>query len=328
VRHRYAVPVKLSARRNIGRSPTAGTDRPVAFFNWHLYHPDEAYTERQSQIDLFIKRVKYLISRPGDGALPAGACAFNKECRGDPKHAGNRIIVVGDTNARNHECAEFAWFLRALRKEFGYAIDVSAAVVDRNRRTFDMHWSGAPLDQMGWTSCADRDGVSSKTFKANGTSTGCPLRFQSRFHWDKGRGDWSGAASTTPRSMTGDSWYPWWAATFQDVSKGFEEHGQRYDIVFLVGRGWAYDDPVLSYKVMPHYDQPSPMNGWLGGGVQLSFDSNCVGTIKDGNKPDKPKSYAPKLKIEPCGADPPVPGDPAIRSDHIPVGARLRVWAR
>jgi hypothetical protein len=209
--------------------------------------------------------------------------------------------------------------LSSLRAEFGYAIDISAATVDVNHRTFDMHWSGAPIEQMRWTTCQDKDGNESKTLNADGTSAGCPFKFENRHHWHK-----------TP-DMTVDSWFPWWAATYQHQVDGLKNHGgQRYDVVFLVGRGWAYDDPVRSYKVMPHYDQASPMNDMTGGGIQLNYDYECKGMIRKG-RGGQTMSYAPKESVcsyEGCTQCRNDPGAPAIASDHIPVGARLRVWAR
>ena len=304
-----AVPLKLRVRRTLGAN--AGTDRPIAFFNWHLYHDESSFDQRAENVENLIKSMKYLMARPADGAFPAGACAFNKECSNTPKHYANRIIVVGDSNMKNHQCGEFAWALRRLREEFGYAIDVAAASIDAANRTFDMHWSGAPITDTRmslWGTCREKDGPWSKTVNADGTISGCPVQFQHRRNWN------------SAKDLSSASWYPWWAATGQDENGG-EEGGGRLDVVFLVGRGWAYDDPVLSYKVMPHRGEASPMNGGHGGGVELGYDvSTCVGNVSDGNG-----NYAPKVSVNGCGTG---EGAPAIRSDHLPVGARLRVWTR
>jgi hypothetical protein len=133
VAYNRAVPAKLRAPRNLGAN--AGTDRPVAFFNWHLYHKTSAFDKRAENVENLIKSIKYLMAQPADGAFPAGACAFNKECSNTPKYYANRMIIVGDSNMKNHQCGEFAWTLRRLREEFGYAIDVSAATTDSTNRT-------------------------------------------------------------------------------------------------------------------------------------------------------------------------------------------------
>jgi hypothetical protein len=329
-----AVPARLRARRSLGRN--GGTDRPVAFFNWHLFHYPEKFDQRATNVENLIKSIKYLMARPADGSYAPGACAFNKECVNHPLHYANRVLIMGDSNMKNHQCGEFAWTLRRLREEFGYAIDASAAVVDPMNRTYDMHWSGAPLTDPRmslWGTCQETDGPWSKLVNADGTHTGCPFRFQHRLNWNEA-GDvstvdvsnqpwyslWPVDFSSWAVDFSTDSWYPWWATTTQDpdnTNKG----GGRFDMVFLVGRGWAYDDPVLTYRVMPHREEPAPTNGMLGGGVELGFNvDTCEGPVADGNA-----NYAPNVSVNGCGTG---EGAPAIRSDHIPTGARLRIWGR
>jgi hypothetical protein len=310
-----AVPARLRARRSLGTN--AATDRPVAFFNWHLFFEPKAFDQRATNVDNLIKSIKYLMVRPADGNFAAGACAFNKECANDPKHRTNRIIIVGDSNMKSHQCGEFAWTLERLRAEFGYAVDASAAVVDPMNRTFDMHWSGASLTNSNtsiWGTCREKNGPWSKTVNADGEENGCPFQFQHRTNFNDAI------------DFTTKSWYPWWAATTQDQNDS-SKGGGRMDVVLLVGRGWADDDPVLTYRVMAHHGEPSPMNGMLGGGVEIGFDpASCEGPVRD--EPcvdDKPCNYAPNVPITHCGTH---PGAPAIRSDHIPTGARLRIWGR
>jgi len=304
-----AVPARLRARRSLGAN--ASTDRPVAFFNWHLFHEPDAFDARATNVENLIKSMKYLMARPADGSYAPGACAFNKECVNHPKHYANRILIVGDSNMRNHQCGEFAWTLRRLREEFGYAIDASAAVVDPMDRTYDMHWSGAPLTDPRmslWGSCRQTGGPWSKTVNADGTLAGCPFQFQHRANWNEAV------------DFSTDSWYPWWAATAQDVDDS-NKGGGRFDMVVLVGRGWAYDDPVLTYRVMPHREEAAPTNGMLGGGVELGFNvDTCEGPVANGNG-----NYAPNVSVNGCGTG---EGVPAIRSDHIPTGARVRIWGR
>jgi hypothetical protein len=168
-----------------------------------------------------------------------------------------------------------------------------------------------------WGSARQTNGPWSRTVNGDGTLLGAPFQFQHRTNWTNALPNpLPHGALPTPN----ESWYPWWAATAQNVDGG-EQGGSRYDVVFLVGRGWAYDDPVLSYKVMSHRDEASPMNGSFGGGVELGYDvGTCIGNITDGNG-----NYAPKVSVNGCGTG---EGAPAIRSDHIPVGVRLRVMGR
>jgi hypothetical protein len=308
-----AIPVKLRAKRGLGRD--AGTDRPVAFFNWHLYYETPNFSQRRENVENMVKAIKYLMARPSSGRFPLGACAFNKECKNDPRHYANRIIIVGDSNMHNHRCGEFMWNIRRLREEFGYAVDVSSATLDASNRTFDMQFSGAPLTDPNaeqFVHC-EANGAS-KTAEGPAGTAGCPYHYQGLYNWNL----------NTAAGLNLASWYPWWAATSQN-EHAHDNGGERYDVVFLVGRGWAYDDPILSYRVLSHRDDPSPMaspmNGYLGGGIEAAYDVNdCVGNVADGHG-----NYAPNFQLRSCGVG---EGSPAIRSDHVPIGARLRIWAR
>lgn len=325
-----AVPAKLRARRQHGSD--TGTDRPVAFFNWHLFHEDTAFGVRNASASYLVEAAEYLMQQDPVGSQPAGACAFNKECSKDPKHPSNRIIIVGDSNAKNHHCAEFSWLLKPLRLAFGYAIDVSSATLDSEGRTMDLHYSGASLGNPNvgkWGPCK---APWARTL--DGTSNECPYHYLNRNVWNAQDNQFSPLP-----------WYSWWAATTQriDGDSDIDDNGDadafggnRYDVIFLVGRGWADDDPILTYRVMSGRNEPSHSNGGFGGGVEMGYDVwTCAGRI-----PDSGQNYNPNFAIQPVGqqaipgghAVPPAcgtgPGRPALRSDHIPIGARLRVWSR
>ncbi len=305
-----AVPAKIVARRQVGTGTTDG-DRPIALFNWHLYYPDTAFAERVGNVTSMIERMKYLMAQPADGAFPAGGCAFNKDCSSSPSNANNRMIIVGDSNMANNKCGEYTWALRMLRQEFGYAIDASSAAVDATGRTFDLHYSGASLLDLRtgtFGNCQDPNWA--KTPYNNGTASGCPFHFQNVNHWN----------ANPDFSLS--SWHPWWASSFGDIH-GSDSLTERYDVVFLVGRGWAQDDPVMTYKVLPNRQEASPANGGAGGGVEIHFADSCAGKVTD--SPVDPltiRNYAPMTAFGSCGMN---PGAPALHSDHIPIGVRLRV---
>src|SRR5262249_13385672 len=51
--------------------------------------------------------------------------------------------------------------------------------------------------------------------------------------------------------------YPWWASTSAGSGRS-----SRLDAILLVGRGWAYDDPVVLYKPMASLPYPQIGNGY------------------------------------------------------------------
>jgi len=299
----YAVPVRVRAPRAIGAN--AASDTPVALFNWHLFHERHLPSARAQNVQYLIDSVRYLMSRPADGASPAGACAFNRACVDDAMHPRNRILIVGDSNMENHRCGEFTGALRALRAAFGYAIDASAATVDPQGRTFDMHYSGASLlDARAGTFGDCNDPAWASSLRRGASATGCPFQWASDQVFN----------AAPPSPITANTWFPWWAATFADADA--VSHGkERFDAVFLVGRGWADDDPVAAYEVMPHRQESSPMGQ---GGVELSYNYGSC----DGRVANVTENYRPNVAVGICSA---TSGAPALRSDHIPVSVRLRV---
>ncbi|RIK32804.1 MAG: hypothetical protein DCC55_36185, partial [Chloroflexi bacterium] len=113
-----------------------------------------------------------------------------------------------------------------------------------------------------------------------------------------------------------NSLFPWWASTFRGQTPGPERKNERYDAIFLVGRGWAYDDPLLEYKVLSDRDHVSPMYP-AGGGVEMWREA--TGSVTDGGT-----NYAPNYDLG-YGR---TAGKPALHTDHQPVLARLRVFMR
>ena len=122
--------------------------------------------------------------------------------------------------------------------------------------------------------------------------------------------NWRASPNYTPSSV-----YPWWAATYRGDTDRKNGKSERHDVILLIGKGWAYDDPVREYMVMSDRDDPSPLNP-KGGGVEMWQSAD---NVTDGNN-----NYAPNYSLG-SGA---TAGKPALHSDHQPVGARLRILLR
>jgi hypothetical protein len=232
-------------------------------------------------------------------ALEPGA--FNSSGDPDPRDVGNRMIVLGDFNMSNNQCSEVNGTLRKLRAAFGYAVDVSMAAVGRNDRTFDMHYSGASLTDFRtgtYGNCQDESWVDGWPA---GESAGCPYQYP---------------PASISESREVDQPFQWWAGTSSEQGGG----GSRLDVILLVGLGWADDDPVREYLAMANTEIRNPANGFQPGGVEIR--PSC------GDDPqflhlDNPVNYHPENTI--CPEFPAKPGAIAFRSDHKPVGTRLRV---
>jgi hypothetical protein len=294
----YAAAGKVAARKYSGTPTITSDDRPIAVFNVHLEHnypdSDDRYMEMQSLIDV-IKSM-----------LAAEPQAFNHGVPNDlppntnPYHYQNRIIIVGDTNIDSHACGEHYVLTRLLRENFGYAVDVAMAVNGSIEGRFGMH--DGPYDP----------------------STLVPIPFRSFANWQ-------GLSDAVKFSQAE---YPFWARTFRGkTSREFasnSQDGERHDLVWLVGKGWAYDDAVLSYQIMGDSTRVTPTNP-TGRGVEMwagqpgdegPFDDGTEGSVPD----NSPLGYAPNHPL--YGTSGTQRGKPALHSDHRPVGARLRVFVR
>ena len=94
----------------------------------------------------------------------------------------------------------------------------------------------------------------------------------------------------------------------------------RLDAIILVGQGWADDDPVLSYTVASNKENVStPMNNF-DGGKAVDIRRYCTDPVITSNSAT---NYWPPQAI--CSAEPWAPGALMSRSDHKPVGVRLRM---
>jgi hypothetical protein len=296
----YGVPGKLSARRY-----GVGEDRPIAVVNVHLEADGDNSDHRRAEIQSLISTLGALLERE-PGAFNAGS---GNPARRQRQYHQNRIIVLGDFNMTAHGCGEHYWLLRWLRDAFGYAVDVALAGDFKSQGNhFGMH------DAMG---AVGPDGNP---------------RPYTRF------GEWRCHASYTTGSV-----FPWWSATHRsvgtdvdcgcpDIKKLYRISGnyaqqycrkepptlgsenERYDAIMLVGLGWAYDDPVRDYLVMAGRSRVSPLNP-LGTGVESWIGADDV--------PNQ-TGYAPAFDL----GEGIMAGSPALHSDHMPVGAKLRVFLR
>jgi hypothetical protein len=264
--------------RTAARRYGSSADRPIAAFNLHLEYADKDSHTRLKEIRSLISTIDRLLEKDPD--------AFNSDRnnpdRRHPKFYQNRIVVLGDFNIHSHICGEHYWIVNELRKHFGYAVDVSQGGDLTGDNHFGMH------DHLG---VLGADGV--------------PDPYQSYADWR----DWP--------NFTSQSIFPWWATSHRDRDFTTQKNSrdERYDGIILVGKGWAYDDPVRSYMIMSDRDDVSPLNPY-GGGVEMWRGANLV---TDGGN-----NYAPNYSLG-YGT---TAGKPALHSDHLPVGVKLRVFVR
>ncbi len=285
----FTTPVKALARR-------PSVDRPVTVFNIHM--DSETGEARLEEIESFIAVVKDLIA--------ASPRAFNSDGSPAHDHRDNRFIIIGDTNLRAQSCGSMVHFEHRLREAFGYAVDVAAATMTDDFRTLGMHeasplWDGTGRLAQSYDAACDPDLVDDLS-----PGRECPLDFQSFWNWRAGE------------VALPDSAYPWWAATFRSTAKN--QFAERHDVIMLVGRGWAYDDPIVGYTLVRPQPEVSPLNP-NGGAVELDGDDDIVGVGLVNGWPN----YHPRFSVGGAGTN---RGAPAARLDHVPIVARLRTYLR
>ena len=256
--------------------------------------------------------------------LQANPSAFNANGSTSPLDSGNRIIIQGDSNMSNGNCAEGNSWLKFLRDEFGYAVDASMAFVDPQNRTFDMHYGTVPLSP--WSAFSpqvvrmvDWSGFETGTINQVEVSNHGPFKWRLYTHWN----------SDPYRSYgTAIDEFPWWKGTSTSGGGG----GRRLDVVFLVGRGWADDDPVQGYQTVTTAFEgvKNYTNNYTNGSIDLRnwcSDQDLV----VGEYPDE--SYVPDF-LNVCTLSGGTPaqdaraangaGALAYRSDHKPLMVRVR----
>jgi hypothetical protein len=245
-----------------------------------------------------------------------------------------RILLGGDMNMYSHMLGENRWFVRELRAAFGYAVDAAAADRDSYLGFYDMHaWRGVSLTgpnglPVFYTPSKNWYGAPSSQYLAWGDIND----FRT---W------WWGSSVSWPHV------YPYWAMTFAGPHAGGHDAPgahDRHDGFFLVGRGWAKDDPVRRYIVMnttaefdeyndashpePH-GSPFAIRDAQGRVVAVDIEPMAEEeNIPNIMTPGGPRHYKPEFDvtndfgdIDGCTTN----GCAAIETDHIPVGIRLRV---
>jgi len=286
----YAAAGKAAARRYSGTPTVTSADRPLAVFNVHLEYNYPDSDDRYMEVKSLIDIVKSMMAKEPQ--------AFNNSRSRDPFHYQNRFVILGDTNISSHACGEHYVLTRLLREHFGYAVDVAMAAPGSIEKNLAMHDRGV--------------------YNPNSL---LPVPFRSFASW----------LDMPDAQQFAQTEYPFWSRTFRGkTSKEFTNtlDGERHDIIWLVGRGWAYDDPVLSYKVMSDSTRVTPMNP-SGRGVEMwaGTDGDAGGGINDGSqgsvRDGSPLGYAPNYSL--TGRQ---RGKPALHSDHRPVGARVRIFTR
>jgi hypothetical protein len=278
---------------------------------------------RRAGVDELIKKLKKLVEASPD--------SFNIDAVADPKYRGNRFILLGDSNMSNHQCSEINETLVKLRREFGYAVEVSMAQLDWYNRTLDLHYSGAPItdpNQGKYGDCSDASWAHPRP-GSHGSATGCPYRYEHVSAW---KSEPSAPAPGNPSIETGQKyavdpsqWYPWWGGTSSGGGGG-----SRLDVIILVGRGWAYDDPLLRYTPVSDVNFVSHANDYTGGGAEIMKPDEAA--WNDWNPECKmegspnlvtvPGSYSPSFALI---SAPDGEGAPFVCTDHKPIGARLRL---
>ena len=149
-------------------------------------------------------------------------------------------------------------------------------------------------------------------------------------------GDWDGHDAVGSfdgwvpfEDYPGDPGYPWWLTTYRGDKPDGLRRTDRYDAIMLVGKGWAYDDPVVEYQVMNDRSDSTIMSP-VGYAVEMWHSSDLVTNGLDSS--GIARGYRPNYRLSlPPGigsSSPFVPGEPALDSDHVPVRARLRVFQR
>jgi endonuclease/exonuclease/phosphatase family metal-dependent hydrolase len=271
-------------------------DRPITVFDVHLEASDGArdFGARLAETRDLMGTI--------DALLAAQPEAFNRSGSANPKHYQNRIIILGDWNVRCHECGEHYWLLRELRDHYGYAVDTAMAVYDADGNlSYGMHNGNDGYD-----------------------ATGVPFDYQHMWA-DDPIGQWLAWNSPDTPHDRRDSDYPWWAADWRSKTGDDKSRsGERLSMVFLVGKGWAYDDAVLDYRLLNDRSVESPMHT-DGRAVEQWVDCDTAGMANN-----DATSYAPNhwMGCSPTSAAGSGPGAPALSGDHKPIGVRLRVWDR
>ncbi len=317
----YAVPARLEVRG--AGAGIRGASQPVMVFSTYLNQGsldlrDDGMSRLMDKIDILRTRTP--------GAFAAGGDLGNE-----------RFIIMGDLNMANHQCAEINHHLDELRERYGYAVDLASAQLDIYNRTFDMHYSGAPITDASQGIYGDckvaswarlpSEHLVDPNVTCQGCTEGCPYRFKHRSVW---QAENAAASASDPTIAAGpkfdftpSQWFAWWAGS-SAYGVGDGDYGSsRLDAIILVGRGWMKDDPLRKFMPLADVNFRSFSNNYEGGGVEIGECGS--GTATAPGLVTTSDSYSPARSVAPeC---PSAPGSSTFYSDHKPIGARLRLMA-
>jgi hypothetical protein len=221
--------------------------------------------------------------------------------------ATRRLIFMGDFNIRAHRGGEHYVILRELRERFGYALDVSIALTNSND----------PDVATGMHDIND-------CFQPEDTWKALSAIFP-RFNPSLSPG-----LCNAPGAMQ----LPWWARTWRGASAGnsafptrsWDVPGsvERNDVIILAGRGWEMDDPVRAYRVIQESNVPPNIFAPAPSGCAANCQSNGVSLWPGSGVNPNGLDYRPRFDVGGSGT---APGSAAMKTDHRPIGATLRIWA-
>lgn len=234
----------------------------------------------------------------------------NLHLRDNPEQWDNRITQMNDLLKK----------LKVMQQQRPQSFNAAG---DRSRQHYqnriilmgDFNWSAHHCGEHYWLLKRLRD--------VYGYAMDVSMASDNDMHDDEGAigpngipGGWTSAKAWS-HGLGGFKDYPWWMASYRGKDPKMRQgRSDRYDAIVLVGRGWAYDDPVRDYEVQWDRIGKSLMTG-RGSGVEMSIKGDLTG--RTGYRP-RYNLLNPRRRTQ--------SGDPALDSDHLPVRARLRLFVR
>jgi len=305
-----ALPVSLRATTSHGQ--------PILFIGVHLR--TSGPTVRAGQVkDLANRILRFLDLQPGLA-----------NAHGEASGTGlfNRIVIVGDWNVRAHRGGETYPLLRILREKLGYALDVAIALSGSTEP-----WIATGMHVLGQRGCFHAETeIANEECTCGGQHGGHGMHhagpphktFDAMTIWEKFEPT---LAPQDQCNLNTALHLPWWAGTWRgkraNVLDGETTTTDRHDLIILAGRGWETDDPVRSYRVVQDANIPSNY-------FAPRKDSTCAdscsgrGVSLFPGAPGGPGDYAPRYSLLGHGSQ---AGSAALRTDHRPIGATLRIWS-
>lgn len=278
------IPARIKVRSNLA------TPQPILVVTMHPVSGGGS-TDVDSRKASFHSMSTMLIQQLAGqwSAVNGGATAIDAQ---QPEQSpGNRIIFIGDSNLETTDLGEHYKILRELRVTWGYAIDLASAIDNAHGLGLTMHNAGDLACSMGLLNVPRWEA----------------LPFDVR---------WSPALDVAECNRSDKLQLAWWGRTFLRPTPSAISNGAgRYDVVFLIGRGWESDDPAKAYQILQRADVPVNPFAPTGKGV------NTWGQSKPGAGPG---NYKPRATVRTTAN---TEGSAALETDHTAIGGHLRIWA-